>query len=205
MRSRELRGLAFIFVNDYFVEDTGELLGIRADFLHEFRVKIKGYIDPWQGLKYGTYLLLCHQKLFEDNVAVDEISDREVFAGGNKRMIWLGYSEVQRYDYSIWMRLRVTRIPACNDNMFSKQRFLCSIQTVDRALSFAEGHSIERIYILPDLFTGLMPILYPDELKRVLRSFSYDKLYIGYTSHYRSFVIYPFKYKREIPRPYCGD
>ncbi len=205
MRSRELRGMAFVFVNDYFVEDTGELVGVRADFLHEFRVKMKLDFDPGYGLRYGTYLLSCGQKLFADEVSSDEISEKEVFTSKDKRMVWLGYSMVKRYDYSVWMRLRVTKILACSDNLFNKQRVLCTVSSINGVLDLAEKHHIERIYVLPNLFTGLVPVIFTDELKQILETFNYDKLYLGYASPYRSLVVYPFQSKRKQPKPYCGD
>ena len=94
MKTRELRNIAFVFVNDFFIEETGEPIGIRADFLNEFKVfPVNFDVDE---IKYGTYIYLAGKKVLHDRIKIEEISQEEVFSGDNRRMIWLSYSSVRR-------------------------------------------------------------------------------------------------------------
>ncbi len=195
MKSRELRNIAFIFVNDYFIEETGELVGIRADYLNEFRVTPIDF--DADDIRYGTYILLAGKKILHDRIKKDEISEEERFSNGEKRMIWLSYSSVKRYDKSIWMRLRVTNIPECpTNNIFAskQQRVLCSISpdTFDKIVRINKPR---RVYVLSSLMSGLIPIVFISELERYVAS-SVDKLFLGFANRYRSIVVYLFRCRK---------
>ncbi len=195
MKSRELRNIAFIFVNDYFIEGTGELVGVRADYLNEFRI-IPIDFDS-DDIRYGTYILITGKKILHDKVKRDEVSEEEVFSNGEKRMIWLSYSSVRRYDKSIWMRLRVTNIPECPmKNIFAgkQQRVLCSISLseLDKIIRINKPR---RVYVLSSLMSGLIPIIFVNELERYTDSYA-DRLFLGFAKRYRSIVIYPFRCRK---------
>ncbi len=194
MKSGELRNIAFIFVNDYFIEETGEFIGIRADFLNEFRLKPIDF--DTNEIKHGTYLLFAGKKVLCDKIRRNEISEEEVFSGGEKRMIWLSYSSVRRYDKSVWMRLRVTNIPECPmKNIFAnkQQRVLCSISP-DALDKIIRINKPKRVYVLSNLMSGLVPIIFVNELRRYT-GLSVDKLFLGFANRYRSIVVYPFRCK----------
>ncbi len=193
MKSRELRNIAFIFVNDYFfIEETGELIGIRADFLNEFRlIPLDFDIDE---IKYGTYILFAGKKVLRDEIRRNEISEEEEFSSGEKRMIWLSYGLVNWYEKRIWMRLRVTKISKCEENVYSMktQRMLCytTRDNIDRIIRMSKPR---RVYLLPNLKTGLIPLLFLAELKRYIDLSKAEKLYLGIARRYKSIVIYPYR------------
>jgi len=193
VKSRELRNIAFIFVNDYFSEETGELVGVRADYLNEFRVTPVdfGIYD----IRHGTYILFAGKKTLHDEIGRDEVSEEEVFSDGTKRMIWLSYSTLSRYEKSIWMRLRVTKIPECSAETFAerRQRALCSasIDAIDGIIRSAKP---SRVYVLPNLMSGLIPVTFMNELKRYTATA--EKLFLGFSSRYRSIVVYPYRCRK---------
>uniref|UniRef100_A0A7J3ZAE9 Uncharacterized protein n=1 Tax=Ignisphaera aggregans TaxID=334771 RepID=A0A7J3ZAE9_9CREN len=82
IKSRELKNLAFVFVNDYFLEDDGELLGIRVDFLNGFRVLPVNF--DADEIRHGVYLFIAGKRVLSDRVRRGEVSEEEVFAGNEK-------------------------------------------------------------------------------------------------------------------------
>ena len=193
MKTRELRNLAFVFVNDYYIEESGELIGIRADYLNEFRVSPLDF--DITDLKHGTYLYLANKKIVNDRIRRDEISEEEVFAG-NKKMIWLSYPIVKIYNDRIWMRLRVTNVPQCTKEVLTvnQQRVLCTTQLneLDRVLRIRRP---KRLYVLSSLMSGLVPIIFPIELKRYFAP-GIEKLFLGFSNKYKSIVIFPFRCRK---------
>ena len=193
MKTRELRNLAFVFVNDCYIEENGELIGIRADYLNEFRVSPLDFDSS--DLKHGTYLYLANKKILNDRIRREEISEEEIFSG-NKKMIWLSYPIVKRYNDRIWMRLRVTNVPNCTEEVLTvnRQRVLCTtkLNELDRVLRTRKP---KRLYVLSSLMSGLVPIIFPSELKRYFAP-GIEKLFLGFSSRYKSFVIFPFRCRK---------